>query len=966
MSKIPVKLVFVLLLTLVLVIAIQHQAKQATLTKEVLTAPMRPEVEQPFQSTFVKPETLLPLTVDGSGVPVSIPDFGSGTSYVLSEGEGECNYYYFQGFDWDEVENQLTNGETWYHSGGWSVFLNMNAGGGQAPEAGCYWYFAYLENPDGPYALISPDWDLSAITLDYECNLYVQFKSFVDFYEDVNTEPFYIGVYMRNDTTEPPDTYYEVWSRLISEDTGPATYSFNASEYVGSGVSLAFVVWGAWYDFDYWSVDDLYVFTGPAMEDEDEDEGVPPPDTPTPTPEPTVTPTLPPFVYPCPGPEVINGLMGTVQPGKDTFVAGGRIFRDGTVPPECWNQPKACPGNFGTTTSQYYDVWSFPATSGEVCVTIAMDTGTCGEFYVHASAWLGIYTTGVGFPANCVPGPGVSFVNDQGSSGNNSFDACIPAGTEWSILVHTNYGTAGYLGCSYTMTLSCIAGCAQPPTPTPPPGTCFHEIWLWDTFGDGWNGAAVDVYVDGILVLDNITLATGSGPGVFQFSAGTGQTIFVEWVLAGTWPTECYFDVYDGYAVPLVLGWFPYTSGNWTGTANCEPPPPSPTPPPLGNPCPGPTVLNGEMGIGQTGLGKIHTFAAAGRIFRDGTAPPECWNLPKACPGNYTGSNQYDVWAFDANTDEQCVTITMDTGSCGEFYIHASAWVGIYPYGVGFPAACDPAPGVTFISDQGSSGNNSFWACVPAGEIWSILVHTNYGSAGYIGCTYTMTLSCSVGCSQPPTPTPPPGTCAHEIVLWDTFGDGWNGGMVDVLVNGIVVLDNITLASGSGPANFNFFAGTGDAIQVIWTAGSWPGENYFDVYDGCSIALVTNYYPYTSGATWNGTGNCNCVPTPTPPAGQCEHEIWLYDSFGDGWNGCTVDVLVNSVIVLDNITLPSGSGPLVVPFFAATGDTIEVTNFVCVSWCGEPYVSVYDGWGNLLVSNLYPYYTYWSGTGSCP
>ncbi|WP_179339092.1 T9SS type A sorting domain-containing protein [Winogradskyella ludwigii] len=40
---------------------------------------------------------------------------------------------------------------------------------------------------------------------------------------------------------------------------------------------------------------------------------------------------------------------------------------------------------------------------------------------------------------------------------------------------------------------------------------------------------------------------------------------------------------------------------------------------------------------------------------------------------------------------------------------------------------------------------------------------------------------------------------------------------------------------------------------------------------------------------------------------QCDHSITLYDSYGDGWNGNTLDVLIDGVVVLDDITLDDGS-----------------------------------------------------------
>jgi len=104
-----------------------------------------------------------------------------------------------------------------------------------------------------------------------------------------------------------------------------------------------------------------------------------------------------------------------------------------------------------------------------------------------------------------------------------------------------------------------------------------------------------------------------------------------------------------------------------------------------------------------------------------------------------------------------------------------------------------------------------------------------------------------------------PSDCDYEIWLYDTFGDGWNGGSLDVLVDGIVVLDDITLTSGSGPGKFTFTVTPGATIDVVYTPGSWAYENYFTIYDSQGNIVVANYYPDTSG-DWSGTADCPAGP----------------------------------------------------------------------------------------------------------
>jgi uncharacterized protein YjdB len=140
----------------------------------------------------------------------------------------------------------------------------------------------------------------------------------------------------------------------------------------------------------------------------------------------------------------------------------------------------------------------------------------------------------------------------------------------------------------------------------------------------------------------------------------------------------------------------------------------------------------------------------------------------------------------------------------------------------------------------------------PAGTAVIALVQPVTGTASSGG---------SIGSASCPAVAP---TCSHSIELTDTYGDGWNGGSVSVLVNGVTVLTNITLGSGSGPAIFSFNASTGASITVqTVSGGSYFGEMRYTVKNGSGVALVTNHNPSASG-NWSGTGSC---PAPcTPPA----------------------------------------------------------------------------------------------------
>jgi hypothetical protein len=107
--------------------------------------------------------------------------------------------------------------------------------------------------------------------------------------------------------------------------------------------------------------------------------------------------------------------------------------------------------------------------------------------------------------------------------------------------------------------------------------------------------------------------------------------------------------------------------------------------------------------------------------------------------------------------------------------------------------------------------------------------------------------------------------CQYSIALCDTWGDGWSGSSVDVLVNDSVVLDNITLTSGAGPLYFYFTVNTGDEITTDFNPGSFVTEPFYFIYNGAGEQV------WFSPAGSNGP--------PDVPAGQliaaCSGGEWL-------------------------------------------------------------------------------------------
>jgi carboxypeptidase family protein/type IX secretion system substrate protein len=98
-------------------------------------------------------------------------------------------------------------------------------------------------------------------------------------------------------------------------------------------------------------------------------------------------------------------------------------------------------------------------------------------------------------------------------------------------------------------------------------------------------------------------------------------------------------------------------------------------------------------------------------------------------------------------------------------------------------------------------------------------------------------------------------SCEHEVILVDTYGDGWNGGALAVHVDGVTVLSGITIASGGGPESYYFTAESGQEITTTYTAGSYSYENEYEILDGEGNTIATDGM---GGATPSGIGAGVC------------------------------------------------------------------------------------------------------------
>lgn len=148
--------------------------------------------------------------------------------------------------------------------------------------------------------------------------------------------------------------------------------------------------------------------------------------------------------------------------------------------------------------------------------------------------------------------------------------------------------------------------------------------------------------------------------------------------------------------------------------------------------------------------------------------------------------------------------------------------------------------------------------------------------------------------------------CTFRIQLRDSYGDGWNGGVIQsVQVDGVTVLSNLSTANGTGwTNNGTFTAYGGQAISITYASGTWCWENSYriQINNGGWSTI------YTSGTCPTGTYTItsNGCSIPYPCSGTSV-TLNMTDSYGDGWNGGSVTLTNNLGNTYGPYTINSGN-----------------------------------------------------------
>lgn len=240
------------------------------------------------------------------------------------------------------------------------------------------------------------------------------------------------------------------------------------------------------------------------------------------------------------------------------------------------------------------------------------------------------------------------------------------------------------------------------------------------------------------------------------------------------------------------------------------------------------------------------------------------------------------------SNDSLVITGTLSTGTYG--YNYHCLPDGCYTISVsagGFPAEISwdvLASNFSVIAAGGAPSNdNSFTIGFPV-----------YGCTSNFACNYSSVATCD------------DGSCCYSncvsISLYDSFGDGWNGGGLTIRDNSGVLVYSGAVPSGADSTYSTLCLPTGCYLIEV-TGGSFPSEIYWSMtayhnYFGGNTIIASGGAPdgqYVGvGADCENVGcinpqSCNYNSLAIYSGGICclDHcvSMYMYDSFGDGWNG---------------------------------------------------------------------------------
>ena len=193
--------------------------------------------------------------------------------------------------------------------------------------------------------------------------------------------------------------------------------------------------------------------------------------------------------------------------------------------------------------------------------------------------------------------------------------------------------------------------------------------------------------------------------------------------------------------------------------------------------------------------------------------------------------------------------------------------------------------------------------------------------------------------------------CHYLLYMSDSYGDGWNGAYLEVNMDGNFVgnyncSQSFTLDS--------VYSNSGAAMEFVFHSGTYDNEISFTIMDpiGDTLLDIQSADNLDDLDSFAHTSNSICQINTNPNnGGICGvYTLELFDSYGDGWDGAYLDLVINGIPSQNNITLQNGNGPFLFTFTTDSNDVIDLL-YTGGFYDNENTYNLIDQSGNLIESN---------------
>ena len=330
---------------------------------------------------------------------------------------------------------------------------------------------------------------------------------------------------------------------------------------------------------------------------------------------------------------------------------------------------------------------------------------------------------------------------------------------------------------------------------------CAYFLNVYDSWGDGWNGAYANVYIDGDFVGEAELLESDGDFAYYDVTLYPGEVFELEWV-GGEADSEVYFSIMDADENVIYYGEWG-DSVSQMATEDCD----------FGgqiySDCEFTINLMDSYGDGWNGAEvDIYTDGIYWGTYDVTDGMIESWPIPV-----YEGQEIYLEWYSGDYDDEISFSI------------------------------------------EGPSG--------------AILYEGGFGDSVYA----LATSECELVIPEP---------CVYILNAYDTYGDGWEGAEIDLYISGAFA-GNYTL-NGDFEEN-EILLYPGEVLELDWYSGDYDDEVYVSLMTEDGILL--DYAEHGDPLFFQAGPDCDAD---NEGINDCEVTITFYDSYNDGWNGAEVDI----------------------------------------------------------------------------